>query len=1041
MKRFPFSCHELSFARLLWDHAAVQVVLLGPVTVTSESGAPVDIPGTRLRMLLARLALAAGRSVQADALIDDLWGDQTPAGAAAALQVLVSRLRKVLGTAATVDFTAGGYRLSVRPEDVDAHRFEQLAARGRRELAANRFAEAAAVLRTAADLWQAAALSDVLDAPFARNAAARLDELRTGTEEDRFEAELALGRPAQILADLGAAAALRPLSERLAMLRMRALAAAGRQSDALAVYQQIRAALGDELGVDPSPELRELHLTLLRGELERPAAPTAAATPSRLPAGVTSFVGRQDELARIARLWRTARLITIVGPGGAGKTRLSLEAARQDPAHSSGRVWFVPLAGLSDPEQLADTVLGVVGSSHGRLYDTGQSAAIDRLTELLDVGDALLILDNCEHLVEAAAQLADGLLGRLAQLRVLATSREPLAINGEALCHLGPLALPAGEPDLATAAGTAAVRLFVDRATGVRPDFALDERTVDAVVEICWRLDGMPLALELAAVKLRSMAVEQIVRGLDDRFRLLTSGSRTAMPRQRTLLAMVEWSWDLLDEAERTLARRLSMFPGGAGLAALEAVCADETLPARDVLYVVDSLVDKSIVQQVGGRYRMLETVRAYGAQQLAGSGDDITARFADHHLDLAERQEPLLRTREQLSAFAVLDAEHDNITVALRAALDAGDAVRAYRFIKALFWYWANRGLNAQLETFLEALGELGESVPEDARRALDLVRSTLRAQEVHPARLLWMSQHVGDLELALESPDPWVRASAHWAHNFTLVEQGDLEGGARAREEAVRGFEEAGDRWGLVMSLLAIGRVPSLRGDYVTSIAAFERAVAISAELGTEDYLYWTRSRLARERMRGGDLDGARRDLQAMQQRAEQSGRRRREAALLFSVAGWQRRAGELDAAERTLDTLLTRVRYLPYPEQMALDLIDGTRMMNRLAARAAAEARELLPRAVRPNLTRDQSNGLAWAAEQVGELLALEDRPDDAATALGWSEAIRGAFDHGEPVLRTLVAGLVTELGEDGYRDAYQRGAGQPREQALRRLTEML
>ncbi|BAL88740.1 putative AfsR-family transcriptional regulator [Actinoplanes missouriensis 431] len=1023
----------------------MRVVLLGPVAVSSDDGEPVGIPGARLRMLLARLALDAGRPVHADTLVDDLWGEQPPSGAVAALQGLVSRLRRVLGGSGSVDFTAGGYRLRARPEDVDAHRFEELAATGRRELAAGRAAEAASALSAAEALWRGTPLADILDAPFARNAATRLDELHAAAVEDRCDAELRLGRHAGVLADLAAAAGERPLSERLAMLRMRALSAAGRQSDALAVYEEIRARLGDELGVDPSADLREVHLSLLRGELERPAAPAVEVTPSRLPADVTSFVGREDELSRIARLLSAARLVTIVGPGGAGKSRLSLEAARRDPAYREGRVWFVPLAALSDPDQLADAVLGVVGSAHGRLYDSGQPAeAIDRLAELLDVGDALLMLDNCEHLVEAAAQLADGLLGRLAQLRILATSREPLAITGEALCHLGPLSLPAGEPDLVTAAEAAAVRLFVDRAAGVRPGFALGETTVDAVVEICWRLDGMPLALELAAVKLRSMDVEQVVRRLDDRFRLLTSGSRAAMPRQRTLLAMVEWSWDLLDEPERVLARRLSVFPGGASLTALEAVCTDARLPVRDVLYVVDSLVEKSLVQQVGGRYRMLETVRAYGAERLVESGDDVTTRFADYFLALAEEQEPLLRTRAQLKAFAVFDAELDNITAALRTALEARDAARTYRFVKALFWYWANRGLNGQLETFLGALSELGDAAPAEAHRAVELVRSAFRAQEVHPARLLWISHQAfapdaADLgedrfRQALTAPDPWVRASANWAHNFMLVEQGVLDRGAAAREEALRGFEEAGDRWGLVMSLLAIGRVPSLRGDYPTSIAAFERAVATSAELGTEDYLYWTRNRLARERMRAGDLDGAWRDLRAMQDRAEKLGQRRRSAAILFSVAGWQRRAGDLDAAERTLDLLETRVHRLPYPEQMARDLIAGTRLMNRLAAGAATEARELLPHGVRPSVTRNQSNGLAWAAEQLGELLALEGRPVDAAIALGWSEAIRGAFDHGEPVLTALTEGLVEALGLPEYRRAYQQGARVPRPEAL-------
>jgi predicted ATPase/DNA-binding SARP family transcriptional activator len=1021
------------------DHARVRVELLGPIVVVADDAMRVEVPGARLKMLLARLALEAGRPVHADTLIDDLWGEQAPSGAGAALQALVSRLRRVLGEAAAVELAAGGYRLAVDAADVDAHRFEELAVQGRRELAADRHGEAAAVLGTALRLWRGPALADALEAPFARNAATRLEEMRADTVEDRFEAELGLGRHAAVLADLGAAAAKRPLSERLASLRMRALSAAGRQSDALAVFEEMRQRLGDELGIDPSPELREVHLGLLRGELERPPARPAPALPSRLPASVSTFVGREEELATLARLLAGSRLVTIVGPGGAGKTRLALEGAR-----NTARVWFVPLAGLTEPHGLADAVAGVVGASGGRLYDGGQPmSGVDRLADLLDVGDALLLLDNCEHLVDAAAELADELLRRLPQLRILATSREPLAITGETLCHLGPLALPTAEPDLAEASQAAAVQLFVGRAAGVRPGFALDGSTVDAVVEICRRLDGMPLALELAAAKLRSMRIDQVARRLDDRFRLLTSGSRTALPRQRTLLAMVEWSWDLLDEAERTLARRLAVFPGGADLPTLEAVCADVSVPPDDVLYIVDALVEKSIVQPSGDRYRMLETVRAYMADRRAEAGEDITPRFVDHYLALAERHEPRLRTREQLDAIGVFDAEQDNLVAALRATLDARDAARAYRFVKALFWYWANRGLNTQLETFTGELLKLGDEVPPQARRAFDLLRSVSGAREVHPARLLWISQHafspVADdhVERALSSPDPWVRATANWAHNFTLVEAGDLDGGQRARELALQGFEEVGDRWGIVMGLLALGRGPSLRGDFASSLALFERAVAVSAELGTEDYLYWTRNRLARERMRAGDLDGTWRDLQAMRERTALLGHRRREASLLFSVANWQRRAGELDASEATLDSLEGQLQRLPYPEQMARDLIAGTRMMNRLMARDAPAARALLPYAVRPNFTRAQSNGLAWAAEQVGELLAIEDRPAEAATALGLSEAVRGAFDHGEPVLRTLVAALVDHLGEDAYRDAYARGATLARPVALDRL----
>lgn len=349
----------------------VRVQLLGPVRVYDEDATPVEVGGVRLRMLLARLALGGGRAVSADALVDGLWGQEPPADAANALQALASRLRKPLRGSAAVESASGGYRLSLRPEDVDVHRFEELAARGRRELAAGRADEAAGLLAKALGLWQGDALADVLDAPFAQPVATRLQSLRTAAAEDRWDSELQRGRYGEVLPDLEAAGAERPLSERVAGLRMRALSAAGRQSDALAVYEAIRERLGDELGVDPSAELRETHLALLRGELKAPRERAEPAV-SRLPARLTSFVGRDGELDLVAQHLARGRLVTIVGGGGAGKTRLSLEAATRDRAHARGRVWFVPLAGVSAPDQLADAVLGALGSTDGALYEAGQ---------------------------------------------------------------------------------------------------------------------------------------------------------------------------------------------------------------------------------------------------------------------------------------------------------------------------------------------------------------------------------------------------------------------------------------------------------------------------------------------------------------------------------------------------------------------------------------------------------------------------------------------------------------------------------------------
>ncbi|MGP9019633.1 BTAD domain-containing putative transcriptional regulator [Streptomyces sp. BR1] len=1035
----------------------MRIVLLGSVQAYGDDAAPIPIGGVRLRMLLARLALDAGRAVSVDALVDGLWGEEPPADAANALQALVSRLRKALRGTGTVESGAGGYRLAVRAEDVDAHRFEESAARGRRELAAGRFDAAASALAVALGLWQGAALADVLEAPFAGAAAARLDEMKATAAEDRFDVELRLGRHAEVLADLGAAAAAHPLSERLAELRMRALWAAGRQSDALATYEEIRERLGDELGVDPSPELQEIHLTLLRGELERPAARTKGSA-NRLPARLTSFVGRKAELDQLAGLLTASRLVTIVGPGGAGKTRLSLEAVTQDPAHARGRVWFVPLGAVGAADQLADAVLGAIGSTDGGLYDAGQAGQktdpVDRMAELLDIGDAVLVLDNCEHLVEAAAELADQLLERLPQLRILASSREPLAITGEVLCHLGPLDVPTGTPEPAVAAEADAVRLFVDRAASVRPGFAVDDSTVGAVVEICRRLDGLPLALELAAAKLRSMSVDQIARRLDDRFRLLTSGSRTALPRQRTLLAVVEWSWDLLDEPERVLARRLSAFPGGATLAALEAVCADGgALSSDDVLYVLDALIEKSLVTASDAegsgepRYRMLETVRAYAATRLTSSGDDITGPFAAYFLALAEEHEPRLRTGEQLDAIAVFDAEHANLVHALRTAVAAGDGALASRFVEAMFWYWGVRGMNTQLETALAEVRGLG--VAHALMSGVDSVDSA-GAREFHPAGMLLRVSQLAfadeesvdareSLRRSLDSPDPWVRASAHLAYDFVLTEQGDLRTGEPSRLEALRGFEAVGDRWGLVLSLMPVGRDHSLRGEHAAAVATFERAVALSSELGTEDFLYLSKARLARERRRSGDLDGARRDLESALRQAKERSHRRLEANILVGLANLHRRAGDLVQANGVLDQLEALVRRRAIAVEVAEDLIVSTRMENRLAEGAAAQARELLPRAAAALFAQGAGAGLAWVAELLGGLLALEDDPVGAATALGMSQVIRGAFDEGEPELRELVDRLVGRLGEEGYRAAYRVGAGMARQDALNRLAE--
>ncbi|MFD4195754.1 BTAD domain-containing putative transcriptional regulator [Amycolatopsis thermoflava] len=1021
----------------------MRVALLGPVRAQADDGTPIDIGGARLRMLLARLALDPGRAVSADTLIDDLWGAEPPTDGANALQSLVSRLRRALGGAGTITSGSGGYTLDA---DVDAHRFEELAARGRRELAAGRHREAAAVLGEALALWRGDALADVLDAPFAQAPVARLDELRIAAVEDRFEAELALGRHAEVLADLDAAGEAHPLRERLASLRMRALAASGRQADALAVFERTRSTLAEELGVDPSGELREAHLAVLRGEVAPPRAEPA------LPVRLTSFVGRERELDQVARALSASRLVTLVGPGGAGKTRLATEAAERHPA----RAWFVPLAGVRDADDVTGAVLGALGPLDFRVTSAPKAPvdAMAQIVALLDGGDALLVLDNCEHVVDTAADVAFQLLARVPGLRVLATSREPLAITGEALCQVGPLEV------------AEAVRLFTERAVAVRPGFVLDESTSDAVTEICRSLDGMPLALELAAARLRSMTADQIARRLDDRFRLLNSGSRTAVPRQRTLRAVVEWSWDLLEKPERILARRLSVFTGGATVSSAEAVCADELLPAEDVLYVLGSLVEKSIVDAVstGGepRYRMLETIRAYGAERLDESGerDDVVRRFTGFFAGLAEEHEPKLRGHEQVRAIEVFGAEHDNIMAAVRRALDGQDAGTAARLVVATLWYWVIRGFNAEPAPLLDEVLR-HDGLPDHARACLSVMHALMTslpmvqrddlpeltaecvrsgAVERYPmlALALPMSCFLGgrrdlaeqEVRRVLRGSDRWGISCASWAEGFMADQDGDLDRSGRARDRAVAGFRECGDRWGTAMTVAMQAEAHSLRGEHAAAIAGFEEGVRIARELSAADDLVQQLSRLAEERFRAGDADAAWRDFaEAERLVGDKIDRRATVALRKFDVA---RRCGELEVARAEHAWLAANASRIPFPVDMAGELVAVAGASLLVAEGRPAEAWALLEAPLRSSSERRDLPDVAKAATVVARAFHAEGDAEQAAWALGLSAAIRGVFDSGDPELRAVVAALREALGADAYEAAYQRGArlGSPR-----------
>jgi predicted ATPase/DNA-binding SARP family transcriptional activator len=675
--------------------ARLEFRILGPLEV-HDGAALVPVPGAKERALLADLLIHAGRVVAADRLIDDLWGERPPGNPANALQGRVSQLRRALGPAgaALLATRPPGYSVEVDPDRVDASRFARLVAEAGGAAATGRQG-ALRLLEEALGLWRGPALAEFADLPWAQAEAARLEDLRLAAVEARADLVLAGGGHAELVGELEALVVAHPTRERPRAQLMLALYRSGRQADALRAYQQARTVLAEELGVDPSPELQRLHQAILVQDPSLEAAPPVPAEPPHnLPERLTSFVGREVELRELGKLLEQHRLVTVTGPGGAGKTSLAVELARQLRHGYPDGVWLVELAALQDPRLLAEAAASAVGIGPEPGEEAGSASDPDgRLLEFARDKALLLVLDNCEHLVEGCTRLAGRLLRAAPGLKVLATSRELLGVPGEARWLVPPLAVPDprddGGPE--TLAQYDAVRLFVERARLADPGFTLDAASAPAVAEICRRLDGVPLALELAAARLRALPAQEVAARLDDRFRLLTGGVRTGDARQQTLRAAVDWSYLLLEEPDRRLFNRLAVFAGGWTVAAAEAVCAGGGVEPADVLDGLFRLVDRSLVVAAAGppaRFRMLETLRAYGWERLAAAGEAeaLTRRHAAWFRDLAERADSEHGERRLRD----LDADYDNLRAAMDRAAWGGDHQTVLRIAGSLGWYWS---------------------------------------------------------------------------------------------------------------------------------------------------------------------------------------------------------------------------------------------------------------------------------------------------------------------------------------------------------------
>ncbi len=835
----------------------MQFRVLGPLEVLDSTGTPRTPSGAKERALLSALLLDPGEVVSADRLRDLLWPEEPPANPVNALQARVSALRRSLGEPGVIVTRPPGYRIDIGGHELDAQQFEELVSEARRARTPHSALE---LYDRALGAWHGSPYPEFVYSDFAQPEIRRLEELHLSAREERIEVMLDLGRHGETLGELERLVLEHPLREKLWAMFMLALYRSGRQADALRAFGQASSTLGEELGIEPSADLRQLEEAILTQDpsLSLPLT-EGSALPGNLPARLTSLIGRSADIERVTGLLEEHRLVTLTGPGGVGKTSLGIACGERLLGSFEDGVWLVELAAINDPKAVSAEIARSLG------IDVTDQSTMEVVCRVLSDRSLLILLDNCEHLAEAVASASLMILQRCRRARVVATSREPLGVPGEILWPTRPLATP---PDVSGVVidTIESVQLFLDRAAGARPDLELDGAELRSVAEICRRLDGLPLAIELAAVRVRSLPVREIAARLDDRFSLLIGSNRAVLPRQLTLDATISWSYDLLTEQERALFRKLSIFAGGWSLEATEALSG-----VSDVVGVLARLVDRSLIMSdhssTGTRYKMLETIRAFAARELTASGEETKVALAHGQWFTELAESAIFEGPDQAKWAHALTIEYENLREALNRSIDRGDGPMALRLGSALGWLWffGNRDEGRTiLDDLLEAtngqegLDRAGALL---ARARLDMFGPSLRSLDsareasrlatsardaLTEARAKVLVATGGTTGMAVQDSlqltqdaigvfrdhgDTWGQGLASFWRMELLAHVGELGAAIDEGEESLDLFRDTEDPWAISAVLAHLGKLGRLSGRLEWAAQTCDEALQVAS------------------------------------------------------------------------------------------------------------------------------------------------------------------------------------------------------------------